>query len=89
MEKLERIPINSGVVMLPPGRSLMVNTDLLNQAGLRGKLRVVVQPGEIRILPAVEPSAQEVLDRLAGCLGGESSTDYDFGLKIGGLYEAR
>lgn len=55
-ERLERIPINSGTVVVPPSRSLTVDTDLLNQAGLRGKLKVVVRPGEIRILPAVEPT---------------------------------
>jgi hypothetical protein len=33
--------------------------------------------------------ALRMLDELAGCLGQEPATAYDFQLKIGGLYEAR
>ena len=76
-------------IIMSPDRGLMVNKDLLDQAGLRGELKVVVRLGEIRILPAVELTAKDILDGLAGCLGPEPAADYDFGLKIGGLYEAR
>jgi len=76
-------------IMVSPDRGLLVNKDLLDLAGLRGKLKVVVRLGEIRILPAVEPTAKDILAGLAGCLGPEPAADYDFGLKIGGLYEAR
>jgi len=42
-------------------------------------------------LVAPEPlfDPEKVLEGLAGCLGQEPATEYDFGLKIGGLYEAR
>lgn len=89
MERLERITTNPGTFVVSSGRSLMVHTDLLDRAGLRGKVKIVVRPGEIRILPAIEPTAQEMLDGLAGCLGKEPVANYDFDLKVGGLYEAR
>lgn len=89
MERLDHVAIEPDTVLVPPGRSIMVNMDMLNQAGLRGEVRVLVRPGEIRILPVGELTAQEMLDALAGCLGGEPVANYDFGLKIGGLYEAR
>jgi hypothetical protein len=63
--------------------------ELLKQAGLQGRLRLLIQPGEIRILPEATSDPQEVLDRLAGSLGQEPVSEYNFGLKIGGLYEAR
>ena len=72
-----------------PNQNLLVGKDLLDQAGLRGQLKVIIRLGEIRIVPAVERTAKDLLDGLAGCLGRESAADYDFGLKLGGLYEAR
>jgi hypothetical protein len=68
---------------------LVVDQKTLNEAGLTGRLRLVVQPGEIRILPEATPDPKKILDELAGCLGQEPATEYDFGFKIGGLYEAR
>lgn len=70
-------------------QDLHIDHELLKQAGLQGQLRVIVQPGEIRILAERIENADEILDKLAGCLGQEKATEYDFGLKIGGLYEAR
>ena len=43
----------------------------------------------IHILSTPPLDAQKTLDELAGCLGQEPATEYDFHLKIGGLYEAR
>jgi len=70
-------------------QDLLLDKRLLEQAGLRGPLKVVIQPGEIRIVPKLEPTPEEVLDNLAGCLGSEPAEDYDFDLELGGLYEAR
>jgi hypothetical protein len=69
--------------------NLIVDQETLNEAGLRGRLRLIIQKGEIRILPEVAPEPEKVLEDLAGCLGQESVTQYDFRLKLGGLYEAR
>ncbi len=68
---------------------LHLNHAVLKQAGLHGRLRLLIQPGEIRILPELPTDPQQLLDQLAGSLGEESASDYDFGLKVGGLYEAR
>ena len=72
-----------------PEQDLLLNKKLLKEAGLDGPLKVVIRPGEIRIVPEVEPKPEEILNRLAGCLGSEKAREYDFDLKLGGLYEAR
>ena len=69
--------------------ALTLDRKTLEEAGLHGRLRLLIQPGEIRILPEVPGDPEQVLDNLAGCLGHEPAAAYDFGLKIGGLYEAR
>lgn len=69
--------------------ALTLDRKTLEEAGLHGRLRLLIQPGEIRILSEAPGDPEQVLDDLAGCLGQESATAYDFGLKIGGLYEAR
>jgi hypothetical protein len=61
----------------------------LGEAGLSGRLRLIVQPGEIRILPEPTSDAEDVVQELAGCLGHEPATAYDFHFKLGSLYEAR
>lgn len=68
---------------------LVVDQKTLNEAGLTGRLRLIVQRGEIRIVSEAAVEPERVLDELAGCLGQEPATQYDFNLKIGGLYEAR
>ncbi len=68
---------------------LLLGRDLLKKAGLQGRLRVIVEPGGIHILPEHPSDPAEILDRLAGCLGQEPAGEYDFGLKIGGWHEAR
>ena len=68
---------------------LVITEATLNEAGLGRRLRLVVREGEIRVLPEEEESPETILDELAGALGQESATDYDFGLKVGGLYETR
>ncbi len=70
-------------------QDLLLDHELLKKAGLHGRVRLIVQPGEIRILPETPVDPEDVLDKLAGCLGQEPATEYDFGSKIGGLYEAR
>ena len=68
---------------------LVVDQETLKKAGLGGHLRLIIKKGEIRILPEAPINPEVVLEDLAGCLGQEPATQYDFGLKIGGLYEAR
>jgi len=68
---------------------LVVDQQTLAEAGLKGRLRLIVQQGEIRIVSEAAVEPERVLDELAGCLGQEPATQYDFNLKIGGLYEAR
>lgn len=68
---------------------LVVDQEILGAAGLGKRLRLIIQKGEIRILPESTSDPEEALEDLAGCLGRESAMEYDFHLKIGGLYEAR
>jgi len=68
---------------------LVVDREALKAAGLGTRLRLVIQKGEIRILPETPSDPEKLLDDLAGCLGQELATEYNFDLKIGGLYEAR
>jgi len=63
--------------------------EILNEAGLTGRLKLIILKGEIRILPEMISNELETLDELAGCLGKEPATEYDFSLKIGGLHETR
>jgi hypothetical protein len=70
-------------------KDLILTQTMLREAGLCGRLRLIIHPGEIRILPEGAPEAEEVVQELAGCLGYEPATAYDFHLKLGGLYEAR
>jgi hypothetical protein len=59
---------------------LIVEQKTLNEAGLGEHLRLVVQGGEIRILSRATPDPEKALDELAGCLGKEPATEYDFQL---------
>jgi len=77
------------VVPMAPQTDLRIERGFLEEAGLKGPLRLIVGRGEIRILPMETTEALRMLDELAGCLGQEPATAYDFQLKIGGLYEAR
>ena len=71
------------------GGDLVVDQETLGAAGLGKRLRLIIQKGEIRILPEATFGPEKALEDLAGCLGRESATEYDFHVKIGGLYEAR
>jgi hypothetical protein len=68
---------------------LVIAAETLNEAGLTQHVRVLVQQGEIRILPDARVKAAATLDELAGALGQEAATSYDFDLKVGSWYEAR
>jgi len=72
-----------------PEKVLILDQKTLQAAGLLGRVRLFIGRGEIRIVSDTAPEPEALLDELAGCLGEESAEDYDFGLKIGGLYEAR
>jgi hypothetical protein len=70
-------------------QELVLTQTILREAGLHGRLRLVIGQGEIRIVPETATAAENVVQELAGCLGHEPVTAYDFHLKFGGLYEAR
>ena len=70
-------------------QELVLTQAMLHEAGLHGRVRLVIGEGEIRILPGAITDAEHLVQELAGCLGQEAATAYDFHLKLGGLYEAR
>ena len=68
---------------------LLLEADLLRDARLGPQVRIVIQEGEIRLLPAEEERDwSEALDELAGCLGQEPADAYDFDLKLTYPHEA-
>jgi len=70
-------------------KDLVIGRDILDEANLGKHLSLIIQEGEIHIVPKPVFDAQQALEELAGCLGQEPATAYDFNMKIGGLYEAR
>ena len=70
-------------------KDLVINRDILDEANLGKHLSLIIREGEIHIVSKSPTEIQETLEELAGCLGEEPATSYDFNLKIGGLYEAR
>jgi hypothetical protein len=70
-------------------QELVLTRTMLREAGLHGRLRLIIGQGEIRIGPETATEADKVVQELAGCLGYEPTTEYDVHLKLGGLYEAR
>jgi len=70
-------------------KDLVIGRDILDEANLGKHLSLIIQEGEIHIVPKPLLDAQQALEELAGCLGREPATAYDFNMKIGGLYEAR
>jgi hypothetical protein len=71
------------------GDKLVLEPEMLQEAGLRGRLRILIRSGEIRILPLPSTVPEDLVQELAGCLGQEPAAAYDFDLKLGGLYEAQ
>lgn len=72
------------------GDNLVVPAYILKEAGLSGAVRLLIEKGEICILSkSTKIDPDKILEELAGCLGQEPAADYDFKLKIGGLYEGR
>jgi hypothetical protein len=69
--------------------ALILEEEILAEAGLGEQVRIIVKPGEIRIVTAPVSDAEAALRELAGCLGQEPASEYDFQRKTGGLYEAR
>lgn len=70
-------------------KDLVIGRDILDEANLGKHLSLIIQEGEIHIVPKPLLDAQQALEELAGCLGQEPATAYDFNMKIGDLYEAR
>ena len=70
-------------------QELVLTRTMLREAGLQGRLRLIIGQGEIRICSETATEAEKVAQELAGCLGHEPATEYDMHLKLGGFYEAR
>jgi len=70
-------------------KDLVIGRDILDEANLGKHLSLIIQEGEIHIVTKPPLDAQKTLEELAGCLGQEPATAYDFHVKIGGLYETR
>ena len=70
-------------------QELVLTPTMLREAGLQGRLRLIIGQGEIRIYSETATEAEKMVQELAGCLGHEPATEYDMHLKLGGLYEAR
>ena len=78
----------SGVKRAVGERGLLLEMELLQKARLGQNVQIVVQRGEIRLLPVEEKKDwQKALDDLSGCLGTERVGGYDFDLKLRNLYE--
>ncbi len=69
--------------------ALIVPRELLNEASLGKRVRIIVREGEISIQPEESVDPHKILDELAGCLGEEPFESYDFDLDIGGFHETR
>ncbi|MDT7883463.1 MAG: hypothetical protein RQ891_01235 [Thermoflexus sp.] len=69
--------------------ALILPRELLDEALLGKRVRLIVRKGEISILPEEPTDPYRTLDELAGCLGEEPFEFYDFDLEVGGFYEAR
>ena len=67
---------------------LVLDRKILAEAGLGKQVRIIVKKGEIIVTEALS-EAELTLEALAGCLGEEPVSAYDFNLKLGGLHEAR
>ena len=70
-------------------QELVLTPTMLREAGLQGRLRLIIGQGEIRIYSETATEADKVVQELAGCLGYEPAAEYDMHLKLGGFYEAR
>jgi hypothetical protein len=70
-------------------QELILTPTMLREAGLQGRLRLIIGQGEIRIYSETATEAEQVVQELAGCLGHEPGTAYDMHLRLGGLHEAR
>lgn len=76
-------------IEVPPEGDPIVDRNMLKEAGLEGRAQLIIQAGEIRIVPEIPLSTETILDDLAGCLGQEPVASYDFQLKIGQYFQAR
>jgi len=70
-------------------QELVLTRTMLREAGWHGRLRLIIDQGEIRIGSETATEADKEVQELAGCLGHEPATEYDVHLKLGDLYEAR
>jgi hypothetical protein len=66
-------------------KDLVIGREILDEANLGKRLCLIIEEGEIHILSGPLTDAQKTLEELAGCLGQEPATAYDFDLKICGL----
>ena len=72
-------------IIVVAGQELVLTCTMLHEAGLQGRLRLIIGQGEIRICSETATDAEKVVQELAGCLGHEPVTEYDRHRKLGGL----
>ena len=70
-------------------KDLIIGRDILDDPNLGKNLSLIIHEGEIHIVSKPLLDVQKTLEELAGCLGQEPATAYEFDLKIASLYEAR
>jgi hypothetical protein len=68
--------------------TLVLDRKILTEAGLGKQVRIIVKQGEIIVTEPLS-EVETTLEALAGCLGEESVSDYDFRLKLRHIHEAR
>lgn len=65
---------------------LVLEPEMLQEAGLQGRLCVLIGSGEIRILPLPPATSEDLVQELAGCLGRKPAAAYDFDLTVPFIY---
>ena len=70
-------------------QDMVVGEKMQHEADQENKHSIFVQQGDTCILPPAQTDPKQMIEMLAGSLGKEAAEEYDFLLKIGGLYEAR
>jgi triphosphoribosyl-dephospho-CoA synthetase len=68
--------------------ALILDKKILAEAGLGKQVRIIVKRGEIIVTEPLS-EIETTLEALAGCLGEEPVSEYDFRLEPGGMHEAR
>lgn len=70
-------------------QELVLTQAMLREAGLHGRVQVVIGAGEMPIFPGATTDAECLVQDRADCLGYESAPAYDFHVKLDGRSGAR